>query len=159
MNLRYILPNIFEKVDSCIFFIGWWGRHIILKSIQINKTDKQDWGKPREFFHSIRYCANGSGRILQNAYWQYTKCASDKTLNAALFSVLNNVEGNSAKRNVFGFSKSSKAIAVEYLIFQKLLDYVDSIVVFLILIWNHIPPSDYVIYGRFLIFIKNIEYI
>ena len=44
----------------------------------------------------------------------------DKTLKAALLSILNNVEGNSAKSNVFGSSKSLKAIAVEYLIFQKL---------------------------------------
>ena len=44
----------------------------------------------------------------------------DKTLKAALLSVLNNVEGNSAKSNVFGSSKSFKAIAVEYLISQKL---------------------------------------
>ena len=45
----------------------------------------------------------------------------DTTLKAALLSVLNNVECNSAKSNVFGSSKSLKAIAVEYLIFQKLL--------------------------------------
>ena len=44
----------------------------------------------------------------------------DKTLKAALLSILNNVEGNSAKTNVFSSSKSLKAIAVEYLIFQKL---------------------------------------
>ena len=30
----------------------------------------------------------------------------DKTLKAALLSILNNVEGNSAKSNVFGSSKS-----------------------------------------------------
>ena len=30
----------------------------------------------------------------------------EKTLNAALLSILNNVEGNSAKSNVFGSSKS-----------------------------------------------------
>ena len=44
----------------------------------------------------------------------------DETLKAALLSILNNVEGNSAKTNVFSSSKSLKAIAVEYLIFQKL---------------------------------------
>ena len=33
---------------------------------------------------------------------------------------LDNVEDNSAKTNVFSSSKSLKAIAVEYLIFQKL---------------------------------------
>ena len=44
----------------------------------------------------------------------------DETLKAALLSILNNVQGNSSKSNVFGFSKSLKAIAVEYLIFQKL---------------------------------------
>ena len=43
----------------------------------------------------------------------------DKTLKAALLSILNNVEGNSAKSNVFASSKSWKVIAVEYLIFQK----------------------------------------
>ena len=43
----------------------------------------------------------------------------DKTLKVALLSILNNVEGNSAKSNVFGSSKRLKAIAVEYLIFQK----------------------------------------
>ena len=62
----------------------------------------------------------------------------DETLKAALLSILNNVEGNSAKSNVFGSSKSLKAIAVEYLIFKSFSDYVDSIVVFLILIWNDI---------------------
>ena len=45
----------------------------------------------------------------------------DKTLKAALLSILNNVEGNScSKSNVFGSSKSLKTIAVEYLIFKKL---------------------------------------
>ena len=44
----------------------------------------------------------------------------DKTPKATLLSILNNVEGNSGKRNVFGSSKSLKVIAVEYLIFQKL---------------------------------------
>ena len=29
----------------------------------------QDRGKPRDFLHSIRYGANGSGRNLNNAYW------------------------------------------------------------------------------------------
>ena len=37
----------------------------------------------------------------------------DETLKAALLSILNNVEGNSAKTNVFSSSKSLKAIAVE----------------------------------------------
>ena len=46
----------------------------------------------------------------------------DKTLKAALLSILNNVERNSAKSNVFGSSKSLKSIAVEYLIFQKLFE-------------------------------------
>ena len=62
----------------------------------------------------------------------------EKTLKAALLPILNNVEGNSAKSNVFGSSKSLKASAVEYLIFKSFWDYVDSIVVFLILIWNDI---------------------
>ena len=62
----------------------------------------------------------------------------DKTLKAALLSILNNVEDNSTKSNVFDSSKSLKASAVEYLIFKSFSDYVDSIVVFLILIWNDI---------------------
>ena len=52
--------------------------------------------------------------LVVNKVCQWTK------LMAALLSILNNVEGNSAKSNVFGSSKSWKAIAVEYLIFQKL---------------------------------------
>ena len=28
-----------------------------------------DRGKPRDFFHSIRYGANGSGRRPESAYW------------------------------------------------------------------------------------------
>ena len=62
----------------------------------------------------------------------------DKTLKAALLSILNNVEGNSAKSNVFGSSKSWKAIAVEYLIFQKLFGLCGFNRSFLILIWNDI---------------------
>ena len=60
----------------------------------------------------------------------------DKTLKVALLSILNNVEGNSAKSNVFGSSKSWKAIAVEYLIFQKLFGLCGFNRSFLILIWN-----------------------
>ena len=33
------------------------------------KHRNQDRGKPRDFLHSIRYGANGSGRSLNNAYW------------------------------------------------------------------------------------------
>ena len=62
----------------------------------------------------------------------------DKTRKAALLSILNNVEGNSAKSNVFGSSKSWKAIAVEYLIFQKLFGLCGFNRSFLILIWNDI---------------------
>ena len=62
----------------------------------------------------------------------------EKTLKAALLSILNNVEGNSAKSNVFGSSKSLKAIAVEYLIFQKLFGLCGFNRSFLILIWNDI---------------------
>ena len=33
------------------------------------RVKKQDRGKLRDFFHSIRYGANGSGRSPNNAYW------------------------------------------------------------------------------------------
>ena len=59
----------------------------------------------------------------------------DKTLKAARCQVK---EGNSAKSNVFGSSKSLKAIAVEYLIFQKLFGLCGFNRSFLILIWNDI---------------------
>ena len=44
----------------------------------------------------------------------------DKTLKAALLSILNKIEANSAKSNVFDSSKNSQEIAVQYLIFQEL---------------------------------------
>ena len=62
----------------------------------------------------------------------------DKTLKAVLLSILNKVDKNSAKSNVFGSSKSWKAIAVEYLIFQKLFGLCGFNRSFLILIWNDI---------------------
>ena len=47
----------------------WWNLATSLKSTSVYSFQKQDRGKPLDFFHSIRYGANCSGRSLQNAYW------------------------------------------------------------------------------------------
>ena len=76
---------------------------------------KQDRGKPRDFFHNIRYGANGSGRSA------------------------------TALKQRFRFLKKLKSNRCRILDFSKVFfDYADSIVVFLILIWNHISLCQFV---------------
>ena len=50
----FILPFLYE----ILFKSGKWKK-------------KQERGKPRDFFHSIRYGANGSGRRPKRAYWHW----------------------------------------------------------------------------------------
>ena len=71
------LNYIFCRINMMISY-----RSLLIsdKEVNLNFRSKQDRGKPRDLFHSIRYGTNGSGRSPKNAYWYKPKSANGPKL-------------------------------------------------------------------------------